>query len=122
MGIGNEEQPKSLQEELEALITPHGDRKHNQQVNFCVELQNSLPLMGIGNLMRGMVEYETTQDSLPLMGIGNCRKHRSRGVQQNNPHLPLMGIGNSPLRLRLPRSKVISLPLMGIGNLRPCCR
>ena len=61
--------------------------------------------------------YWRTNDSLPLMGIGDLTPLASHGFQ-HTISLPLMGIGDSTNRPRVTPTIWHSLPLMGIGDLR----
>ena len=71
-------------------------------------IDNSLPLMGIENTMRGPDQNgRRSASSLPLMGIENAGRGGYRGT-----HYPSWGSKTGPA----PRPSVHSLPLMGIEN------
>ena len=97
------------------LITPHGDRKHRGARPTRCRGVDSLPLMGIGNLIlrpasnsrrplitphgdrkpaRQAAATTVLIRSLPLMGIGNRAAPGGAGAAAEGSSLPLMGIGN----------------------------
>ena len=65
-----------------ALITPHGDWKRYIAAERDHMEIDSLPLMGIGNVLEQLWGAFRLMDSLPLMGIGNQRLRVRLGLQQ----------------------------------------
>ncbi len=75
----------------------------------------SLPLMGIGNF--GRVLVERPRDILLITPHGDWKQEMAARVAQRRLHsLPLMGIGNYVVANGPCEQLDGSLPLMGIGN------